>query len=242
MIRTIWAYFVSVLVTLVLSLYTIVLSLFGYEGERYDWIAHTWAKGIIWPSGVKITVEGRENVRADRPQIIASNHQSWFDVFSLSAVIPKRFRMVAKQELKRIPLFGRAWSSSGHISINRKDRNKAVASLEKAGELVRSDNSAVVIFPEGTRSATGELQPFKKGTFMLATATGIEIVPTAVIGSRAAQRKGDWRVHSGPIIVRFGEPVDSSAYDDDSVEELMTIVRERIARLLEDPLRKRDLE
>lgn len=241
-IRTIWAYLVSVATTLILSIYTIALSIFGYEGQRYVWIAHTWAKWIIWGSGVAIRVEGMENVRRDRPQIIASNHQSWFDVFTLSAILPKRFRFVAKEELRSIPLFGKAWQFSGHISIDRKDRVKAMATLAAAGILVGGDNSAIVIFPEGTRSATGELQSFKKGTFMLAASTGLEIVPTAVIGSRVVQRKGDWRVHSGPIIVRFGEAVDSSQFGEDNLEELLTIVRARVAGLLEHPLRKRDLE
>lgn len=242
MIRTLWAYFFSGVTTFFLSIGVMLLTIFDHQGGGYDWIAHTWAKAIIWGSGVRITVEGMEHVRLDQPQIVASNHQSWFDVFALSAIFPKRFRFVAKEELQRIPMFGRAWTSSGHISINRKDRIKAITALAAAGQLVRTDNSAIVIFPEGTRSPVGELMPFKKGTFMLAASTGLAIVPAAVIGSRAVQKKGDWRVHSGPIIVRFGETVDSSQFGDDNLDQLMEIVRARIAGLQDHPLRKRDFE
>jgi 1-acyl-sn-glycerol-3-phosphate acyltransferase len=221
--------------TALLSLLIIIAALFGHRGGIYDWTAHTWAKLAIWSSGVRIQIEGVENLPQDRPVIIASNHQSWFDVFSLGAIIPQRYRFIAKAELRRIPLFGKAWESAGHISIDRKDRNKAIRALDQAATLVRSDNSAVVIFPEGTRSPTGELLPFKKGAFMMALRTGIEIVPTAVLGSRAVQPKGDWRVRRGKIIVRYGPPIDSSQYDEDHREALMLEVRKRIEAMLHAP-------
>jgi 1-acyl-sn-glycerol-3-phosphate acyltransferase len=240
MVRTFWAYFNGVIATLILSTAAITAGLIGHRGGAYDWIARTWSRWILWASGVRVRVEGMDHVRGDRPQIISSNHQSWFDVFVLAAVIPKRFRFIAKEELRKIPLFGKAWESAGHISINRSDRSSAINALDAAATLVRSDNSSIVIFPEGTRSPDGQLLPFKKGAFMLALHTGIEILPTAVIGSRAVQKKADWRVKSGPVIVRFGEPVDSSRFDEMHREELMTVVRERIAGLLNHPERNRD--
>lgn len=239
-IRTIWAYLNGAVATVILSTAAILASLFGHRGGFYDWVARAWSRWILWASGVKVMVEGMENIHADRPEIIASNHQSWFDVFALASVVPKRFRFIAKEELRKIPLFGKAWESAGHISINRQDRSRAIVALDAAAELVRSDNSSIVIFPEGTRSPTGELLPFKKGAFMLALRTGLEIVPAACIGSRAILKKGDWLVRSGTIIVRFGEPVDSSQFDEQHREVLMHIVRERIADLLNHPARTRD--
>jgi 1-acyl-sn-glycerol-3-phosphate acyltransferase len=156
-------------------------------------------------------------------------------VFALAAVIPKGYRFIAKEELRRIPLFGLAWASAGHISINRRDRAQAIKALDNAAALMREDHTAVVIFPEGTRSPTGELLPFKKGAFMMALRTGIEILPAACLGTRAILKKGDWRVRPGRIIVRFGPPIDSSQFDEEHREELMLVVRERIETMLHAP-------
>ncbi len=237
-IRSVWVALNLLVSTILLSSMVVVAALFRYKGGIYDWAARTWSKWIIWSSGSHVVVEGMEYIRGDRAQIIASNHQSWFDVWALAAIIPKRYRFIAKEELRRIPLFGLAWSSAGHISVNRQDRSQAIKALDEAAELMRDDHSAVVIFPEGTRSPTGELLPFKKGAFMMALRTGIEIVPAAVLGSRAVQKKGDWRVRPGRIIVRFGPPVDSSKYDEAHREELMLAVRERIEQMLHAPVTK----
>ena len=238
--RSIWVGLNLFVATFSLSAIVVLAALLRHRGGLYEWSARTWARWTLRATGIRVRVEGMENLRRDRPQIIASNHQSWYDVFAIAAILPKRFRFIAKEELRRIPLFGLAWESAGHISINRQDRKRAITALDAAGALMHGDNSMVVIFPEGTRSRTGQLQPFKKGTFMLALRTGIEIVPTAVVGSRGVLRKGDWRVHRGPIIVRFGEPVDSSQYSEVSREQLMSEVRQRINEMLDHPERKRD--
>jgi 1-acyl-sn-glycerol-3-phosphate acyltransferase len=234
--RSIWVALNLLVGTFGLSLLVVIAALFGHKGRIYDWAARSWSRWMIWASGSHVVVEGMEHIRADRAQIIASNHQSWFDVWALAAIIPKRYRFIAKEELRKIPIFGRAWSSAGHISVNRQDRTQAIKALDEAAALMRDDHSAVVIFPEGTRSPTGELLPFKKGAFMMALRTGIEIVPTAVLGGRAVQKKGDWRVRPGRIIVRFGPAVDSSRFDENHREELMTTVRERIEQMLQAPI------
>ena len=237
MIRSLWVVVNLLIGTFVLSSVCVIAALFRHRGGLYDWVARTWARWAIWASGSTIKVEGMEHLSHDRPQIIASNHQSWYDVFALATVIPQQYRFIAKAELRRIPIFGLAWESAGHISIDRKDRGKAIRALDEAAALMRRDNSAIVIFPEGTRSPTGELLPFKKGAFMMALRTGIEIVPAAVLGTRAVQKKGDWRVHAGQIIVRFGPPIDSSRFDEAHREELMLAVREPIERMLHEPVK-----
>lgn len=240
-LRAFWIYLHGVIATFGLSAVIATGYLFGHRGGLYEWVARSWGRWIIWASAVDVVVEGVENLPYDRAQIIACNHQSWYDVFALAAILPKRFRFIAKAELRKIPLFGYAWESAGHISIVRQDRAQAIQALDKAAELVRSDNSAIMIFPEGTRSADGRLKEFKKGAFMLALRTGLEIVPAAVIGSRGVQKKSDWRVRPGRIIVRFGEPIDTKTFDEAHREELTAVVHERIANLLDHPERQRDL-
>lgn len=232
--RTIWVWVFGAFATFVLSSLVVVGALFRANEKLYTWIARTWGGVILWASGVTVEVQGREHLHLNEPQIVASNHQSWFDVFAIAGNLPKKFRFVAKEELGRIPIFGRAWNTAGHISVNRSDRVQAIRTLEHFGEIIRKDNSAIVIFPEGTRSWTGELIPFKKGAFMLALHTHFDIVPTAVIGSRAILKKGDWRIGKGRIIVRFGEPIPTTGYSETNRDELIALVRSRIEQMLRE--------
>ncbi len=229
-VRTLWVAVNLLVGTLLLGGIAIVIGLAGYEGRAYHTLGRVWCRWTLWASGTPVYAQGLENVRGDRPQIVVSNHESWYDVFAIGAAVPKRFRFVAKKELAAIPVFGLAWRLAGHISVDRSDRASAIESLQLAGDALREDNSLVVIFPEGTRSPDGTLQPFKKGAFMLALATGVEIVPAAVVGSRAVLGKGAWRVHAGPIIVRFGEPIDAASYEA-ARDDLVEAVRARILGL-----------
>ena len=233
-LRTVLVWVFGGIATLALSSLVLVGALFGADEKLYEWIARTWGRVVLWFSGVRVEVQGRENLMLDRPQIVASNHQSWFDVFAIAANLPKKFRFVAKEELGRIPVFGRAWNTAGHISVNRSDRVQAVRTLEHFGDLIRKDNSTIVIFPEGTRSRDGRLLPFKKGAFMLALHTHVDIVPTAVIGSRSVLKKGDWRIRKGKIILRFGQPIPTVGYTETNRDELIGLVRSQIDKMLEE--------
>lgn len=242
MIRTIWAYVIGAIATPLFSTAAIVGALFRAQPPYFDAVARNWSKWILWASGVRVRTEGLDIVALDQPQIFASNHASWYDVFAIAVALPKRFRFVAKAELGLIPIFGQAWKAAGHISVDRKNRAAAVASLDAAGRLIRADRSSVVIFPEGTRSATGELLPFKKGAFMLALHTHVDIVPVAVVGTRHVMPKGGWRVRSGEVIVRFGPAIQTAGYDEQNRDELIRRVRSAIEELLAAPARTQAIE
>ena len=233
-VRTIWTWLVGFVATMVLSSGVVIGSVFHAKPYLYEWIARNWGLVILWAAGIRVEVQNGQHIHMTEPQIVASNHQSWFDVFALAGVMPKKFRFVAKEELGRIPIFGRAWNTAGHISVNRSDRMQAIRTLNHFGKLVRENNSAIVIFPEGTRSWDGKLLPFKKGAFMLALHTHVDIVPTAVIGGRAIQKKGDWRIRKGRLIVRFGEPISTVGYSETNRDELIRIVQDRVAQLLSE--------
>ncbi|MBI4545747.1 MAG: 1-acyl-sn-glycerol-3-phosphate acyltransferase [Gemmatimonadetes bacterium] len=232
MIRSLWIILNLLVATLLLAGLVVLAAFLGIGTRIYDWAPRAWSRWMLRVSGTPVRLQGLEHVKLDGPQIFAANHQSWYDVFALAAVIPKRYRFVAKRELEAIPLFGRAWKAAGHISVDRGDRASAIRSLEQAGELIRRDNSSVVIFPEGTRTRTGQLLPFKKGAFMLALHTGVEIVPVAIFGTRRILPKGAWHVRPGPIIVRFGRPISTVEYTEADRDTLIAEVRGRIESLL----------
>jgi 1-acyl-sn-glycerol-3-phosphate acyltransferase len=232
MIRTIWVAINVLTATVPFSLLVVIGSYLGATSRFYDQIPRWWARWILWATAAHVDVRGLENLSRDRAQIIVANHASWYDVLALAAYTPKRYRFVAKKELARIPLFGHAWQAAGHISVDRSDNQRAVASLDRAGRTIREDNSSVIIFPEGTRSRTGELQPFKKGAFVLALHNGIDIVPAGVQGTRHIMSRDNWRIRSGRIIVRFGPPVSPVGYDIRQRDELIARVRSEVEQLL----------
>lgn len=231
MIRTLWVGLNGLLATASIASLVIVASLLRVRGRLYPWAARTWSRWILRASGARVRVEGIEHLVQGRAQIVISNHQSWYDVFAIAASLPKTFHFVAKKELERVPLFGRAWKAAGHISIDRSDRQAAIRSLDAAAARMASEEAAVVIFPEGTRSPDGRLLPFKKGAFMLARKSGVELLPAAVSGSRSVMAKGAWRVRKGLITLRYGPPIPAPT--GTSVEAVMKAARGAIESLRE---------
>jgi 1-acyl-sn-glycerol-3-phosphate acyltransferase len=134
-----------------------------------------------------------------------------------------------------VPGFGRAVGGCGHIYIDREDHQKALASMDVVREKLEKERPTVIMFPEGTRSATGELQRFKKGAFVLAIQTGAAIVPTAIVGSRQVMRKHSLLIHAGTVTIRFGEPIPVTAVDLDGRDELMSETRGALERMLAAP-------
>ena len=209
----------------------------GRDTEWFVMITRRWARSIIWASGCPVVVHGRENVVPGVPQVVASNHISWFDVFALASVIEQPYHFVAKKELLKIPLFGAAMEGAGHITIDRSNRERAIESLRVAGEKIRRSPGVVVIFPEGTRSRDGRLKAFKKGAFMLAAESRVAIVPTAITGSFEIMRKGGWKITPRAIHIRFLEPIppeEVTALAAAGAEPLMDVVRARIAAVVGD--------
>lgn len=233
MIRAVWTALVAAVVTFYWGPQVLFQAWRGRKG--LDWYIHvtrSWARAIMWGSGCRVVVHGMENARPGRPQVIVSNHVSWFDVFAIASVVEGNYHFVAKKELESIPLFGPAWQAAGHISIDRSNRERAIASLAEAGEKIRRESSSVIIFPEGTRSRSGRLQPFKKGAFQLARSSNVAVVPTVVTGSREVMPSGAWTVRPNTIHVHFLPPIPAGSAA--GTEELMEEVYDVMLRKLLD--------
>jgi 1-acyl-sn-glycerol-3-phosphate acyltransferase len=234
-IRTVWAWLNGVVATLAIAPLILGAGLLRVRGPPfYDWAGRTWSRWNLRAGGARVTVEGLAHIDPGSPQVLVGNHQSWFDVFAVAAIVPKTYHFVAKKELEGIFIFGRAWKTAGHISIDRGDRASAIQSLDRAGAQLRRERSAVIVFAEGTRSPTDDLLPFKKGAFMLAIHTGVPIVPFAVAGSRRVFPKGSWRVRPGPIIVRFGPPIATAGLKTRDRDALIARVRDEVRRMRDE--------
>lgn len=234
MIRQLWLALVALVLTVLFGSEVIlwrVLRLPGLERRCRD-RPRRWARAILRAAGVRVELEGVERFEPGRSRILVANHQSWFDVFVLTAFLPGDYRFVAKKELTRIPFFGPAWQACGHVAIDRGDRAAAIGSLTRAARHEGEEGVTIVIFPEGTRSTDGSLQPFKKGAFVLAIQTGFPVLPTAIVGSRAVMAKGSFRVHPGTIRVRFGEELSPEGKTHADRGEFAALAREEVARLI----------
>jgi 1-acyl-sn-glycerol-3-phosphate acyltransferase len=222
MIRTAWFYVVVAVSSVVHATGVIVAALLGVKrrpGGIYDWGTNDWSRQLLRAAGTPVRVSGLERIPAG-PVVYASNHSSMFDIWALAATLPGSVRFVAKQELARLPLLGRAMITAGHILIERAHPARALAGYERAADLLRSGLSAVV-FPEGTRSRTGELLPFKNAPFGLAIAAQAPVVPVYIRDTFTIMPKGRRLLRPRPIRIEIGDPVSTTG---------MTLERRRALR------------
>ncbi len=193
-----------------------------------------WGRVMLAAALVRVRVHGRENVVPGRQYVVMCNHRSNFDVLILYARLGMRFLWVMKMELRKAPFLGPACARLGHIFIDRKDRSQAVQALREG--LDRASGSSLLFFPEGTRSSTTEMLPFKKGGFVLAADAGLPILPMSLKGSERVLAARSLMVRPlGRVEITFHPAVETSAFRDAaSREPLIEAVRARIASGLED--------
>lgn len=184
-----------------------------------QWCMRTWARSISRAAGVRIVVHGAENILPQRGAVYASNHVSWFDIFTIASVLP-RYTFVAKAELRRIPIFGWGAEAAGVVFLERENRTSAFDAYRTVTAKVSEGLNAVVC-PEGTRGDSYALRPYKKGPFVLAIAAKAPVVPVVVYGTREIMPRGTWRVRSGVVNVHFLAPIETTGYDYEHRHELM---------------------
>jgi 1-acyl-sn-glycerol-3-phosphate acyltransferase len=235
MIRTAWFYLMLVVSSFVHATTVIVAALFRVKrrpggGGIYDWGTNDWARDLLDAAGTPVWLEGLERIPRDGPVVYASNHSSVFDIWALAAALPGAVRFVAKQELVKIPLVGRAMVLAGHVVIDRPHPRRAVEAYARAGAVIKSGVSAVV-FPEGTRSRTGELLAFKNAPFGLAIAAQVPVVPVYVHQTFQILPKGGIRLRPRPIRIVVGDPIPTAGLGVDHRQELRDRVRPAILAL-----------
>jgi 1-acyl-sn-glycerol-3-phosphate acyltransferase len=181
-------------------------------------------------AGIRYKVVGRENVPPGAV-VYCSNHESNVDPAVLFEGLHPMLHIFYKAELHKVPLMGVAFDIGGFVAVERGDRHKAFASVDAAAESLERGNS-FLIFPEGTRSRSGELLPFKKGGFIMAIKAQVPIVPVAVSGGRASMRKGSAIVRPVKVTVRLGRPVPTAGMTIDDRDVLIERVRTAVQGLL----------
>ena len=209
-----------------------VLRIFPEERHVQQWCMRTWARTICKVAGARVVLHGAEHIDASRGTVYASNHVSWFDIFALATVLP-RYTFVAKEELRRIPIFGWGAEGAGVVFLSRENRKSAFEAYRAVAAEIERGRS-VVVCPEGTRGEDYHLRPFKKGPFVLAIAAKAPVVPVVVHGAREVMRKGSWTIRPGVVDVHLLPVVETTGYDYEHRHELMTRVWTPMADMLRD--------
>jgi 1-acyl-sn-glycerol-3-phosphate acyltransferase len=192
-----------------------------------------WARTISSITPMRVKVIGRENIEKGQSYIVASNHQSSFDIFVLYGWLGFDLKWVIKRELLKYPVFGYAVKAGGNIVIDRSHPQKAIESIEKARHRIR-DGVSIIMLPEGTRSRTGQLGEFKKGAFVLAREMGLPILPVTIANTRYVLPPKTLDLFPGRTVMKIHPPVHLAAYEGEPLDKLMGDVREIIGEGLRE--------
>jgi 1-acyl-sn-glycerol-3-phosphate acyltransferase len=227
----------SIITYLVVSLYVLFAGTLGlliavpFRAKNLLYVlGHVGVFLALSLAGIRYTVIGRKNVPR-RAVVFCSNHQSNVDPPVLFEALHRRLHILYKAELRKLPVLGRVFEVGGFVAVQRDNRDAAFQSIERAAESIRAGNS-FLIFPEGTRSKTDELLPFKKGGLVMALRAQAPIVPVAIMGGRAAMQKGSAFVRPVHVTVRIGEPIETAGMSQDDRDGLIETVRGRIQELI----------
>ncbi len=230
LIYTIYLYTIIVSTFIIGTTIALLFVPFSKNKSRpFQIAARIWAKLLLFLCCIRLQVAGQENIPKDRPVLIAANHQGFADILIVLATLPVYFRFAIKKELFSIPFFGWYLKKAGYFPIDR----KIVLSVYKTVEVMEkifSEGDSVLIFPEGTRSKTGQLGAFKRGSLVTALETGCPVIPVSISGSYNIMPRGSLLAWPCPVRVTISPPVYITSEEeyDDKVKEIRNTVEKNL--------------
>ncbi len=224
----IWPLFMTTFLITGSILYILIMIL---PKRHLHYYLRPMCKIVLLSAGQYLTTKGTPPSSSGEPYLYMINHESMFDHFMLGATCRHYVTGVGAYEQLKYPLYGAIVKKYGMIPIVRQELGKAIHSLNKAEDAIRKGIS-FLISPEGTRTLSHEMGPFKKGPFHISKNTGVTIVPVGLIGVFDAKRKSDWRLKPGVITIHYGEPIKGDEYKNLSLEELQSLIRAKITKLI----------
>ena len=214
--RKIWISINVFFWTLFFGIGSIISIKLSNNKNNFKYYGIKWSEMLIKTSGVQLEIIGEHNIKDNKNYIFAPNHSSFMDFPVLFVAINKYLVFVAKKELKKIPIFKSILNVSGFIFVDRDNTSDAIDSLNELKSDIKNTPRSVVVFPEGTRSSSNQLQSFKKGAAVLSINTGLPIIPVYIMGSFDWWDTKNFRKNSNKIVVNFGKPIitENKQYED----------------------------
>jgi len=194
-------------------------------------LSHVGVRLSLATSGITFDVNGREHLPRDRTAVFCANHTSNIDAPLLFHVLHPRLHMLYKAEFGKMPILGLGAPLAGFVAVERHNPEQSQHAVDQAALAVAAGHSFLV-FPEGTRSRTGELLPFKKGGFIMAIKAQAPVVPVAISGGRAAMVKGSRLIRPVFVRVSIGEPIDTTGMTLEDRDRLIAMARAQIEAML----------
>ncbi len=194
-----------VIVTIVIATTVIIASVFGDHDHASYHGPKLWSRITCWLFLLPVKVEGREHIDPKQSYVFLANHQGYFDIFLIYGYLGHNFKWMMKEYLKKIPFVGYACVKSKHIYLP--DGISGIAKAVQQARETLQGGMSMIIFPEGTRTRTGKMGPFKRGSFMLANEIGLPIVPLTINGSFDVFSRNHKSVHRGTVTLTIHKPI-----------------------------------
>ena len=226
-ICVVWLGFWATVATVILGIPIMVAGLLSRTGNLAFSISKLWAYIMLAVSFVRTEIKNKNKILKGESYVIISNHQSHYDIIALVTRLGIQFRWIIKKEILKLPIFGYALYASRNIFIDRSNTTSAIESIKRGFDRLPKGVS-VMVFAEGTRSPDGQIHEFKKGGFVTAVTRKIPILPVTVNGSRRVMRKGSFTLKPGKIQIVIGDPIETSGYTTDTVQNLIIKTRQTI--------------
>ena len=217
---------------LVLTLLTALTTMLGcWLGNGHFWGYYPgkiWSQLTCWVFLLTVKVEGHENIDHNTSYVFVANHQGAFDIFLIYGFLGRNFKWMMKQSLRNIPLVGKACQSAGFIFVDRSSPRQIYRTIKYAERILQGGTS-LVVFPEGRRTFTGQMNPFKKGAFFLADQLQLPVVPMTISGSFDILPRTGKLLHWHPLKLTIHKPIYPVGKGDENLNMLMEKSREMIA-------------
>ena len=221
---------VIVLATVAFGVPAIFAALLPPRGDWFLRFARGWARTLLIVAGVRVRVLHPERLDRGRSFVIVANHESFCDILVLLANLPMQVRFLAKRSVFRVPVLGWSIAAAGFIPVDREDRTRGSETVEAALERL-SGGRSVVVFPEETRTSTGDLLPFKRGAAHLALRSGLPILPIALAGTFQVLKRESLLITPGPVAMSVGNPIEVSGRSPREREAVTRTARDEIRAL-----------
>ncbi len=219
--------------TIFMGTISIAASFFDPDGRRQHAISRNWARQLLLIAGIAVRIRGLDNLTPGGSYVFAGNHLSLFDTPVVLANIPRQFLFLVNSKYVRLPFLGTHLRRSGHFSVDQADMRGSLKIMTEAARRIVDKSLSILLFPEGRRSANGDLGDFKEGAAYIAIKAQVPVIPFAIRGTFEALPVGSLDLKGVPVDFVLGEPIPTAGLTLKDREELTALLRERILSLME---------